>query len=61
MCWYAFQGYMFLVMIILLNVLLAILVDAYAMAKDATVEEFGGEEDLIPSLAGDFATIIRHS
>lgn len=52
---------MFLVFIILLNVLLAILVDSYALAKDKVVEEYGGEEDNIPSLAGDFATITRHS
>jgi len=56
-----FLAFMFLVFIILLNVLLAILVDSYALAKDKVVEEYGGEEDNIPSLAGDFATITRHS
>jgi len=56
-----FIAFMFLVFIILLNVLLAILVDSYALAKDATVDEYGGDEDAIPSIAGDFGTIIRHS
>jgi len=56
-----FISFMFLVQIILLNVLLAILVDSYALAKEMTVEMYGGEEDNMPSLASDIGTILKHA
>ncbi|EKX48586.1 hypothetical protein GUITHDRAFT_136691 [Guillardia theta CCMP2712] len=53
-------AFMFLIFIILLNVLLAILVDSYMEAKDATVQKYGGDEDSIPSIASDMVQISRH-
>uniref|UniRef100_A0A6U4MUT9 Polycystin cation channel PKD1/PKD2 domain-containing protein n=1 Tax=Hemiselmis andersenii TaxID=464988 RepID=A0A6U4MUT9_HEMAN len=56
-----YVSFVFLINIVLLNVLLAILVDSYAVASDQTKDEFGGEADNVPSLGSDIGEIFKRT
>mmetsp|Transcript_33961 Transcript_33961/g.85877 ORF Transcript_33961/g.85877 Transcript_33961/m.85877 type:complete len:859 (+) Transcript_33961:234-2810(+) len=56
-----YVSFVFLINIVLLNVLLAILVDSYAVASEQTNEEFDGDPDKVPSLGSDIGEIIKRS
>jgi len=56
-----YVSFVFLINIVLLNVLLAILVDSYAVASEQTNDEFGGDPDKVPSLGSDIGEITKRT